>query len=193
MEKWALALIIVATVLVGAVVLKKLLQTWAASAYKRMLKNPLTACDIDAFVGYDRNPVSALKCVLAHKMQIGSRKASTEPIPLEAFESPHVPGLRVSRKKGENDTSNSTAATATTATTAIDIHKLIAESGEKTPIVIATIRMGFGHHRLAYSVSSWAIEAGHPAIFHDLLSIKSGTYVVCYVSLRCFATYERLR
>jgi len=33
--------------------------------------------------------------------------------------------------------------------------------------------MGFGHHRIAYSAASWAISAGHPTIFHDLLNIES--------------------
>jgi hypothetical protein len=46
-------------------------------------------------------------------------------------------------------------------------------NSDKKPIVIATIRMGFGHHRIAYSAASWAIKNGHPTIFHDLLNIHS--------------------
>ena len=173
MEKWALALLVVAAVIVAYYVIKTLLLTWAAAAYQRILKHPATACDIDAFVDSEnKNPVNALKCVLAHKMQIGNRKASSEPIPLETFDSPHVEGLRVSRKLG----SSNDGTTAPTASGVLNIEKLLAESS-KTPIVIATIRMGFGHHRLAYSVSSWAIQAGHPTIFHDLLSIQSGTFL----------------
>jgi len=160
METWALSLLILAAVIVGLLLLKIALHAWAAAAYRRILKNPLTECDIDAFVG-SNNPVSPLKVVLAHKIQIGNRQASSDPIPLEVVNSPHVEGLRVSRKLTSQ------------AADAISIDQLIQES-EKTPIVIATIRMGFGHHRLAYSAASWALQTGHPTVFHDLLSIESG-------------------
>ncbi|CAN0535166.1 unnamed protein product [Ectocarpus sp. 12 AP-2014] len=33
--------------------------------------------------------------------------------------------------------------------------------------------MGFGHHRIAYSASSWGLDAGMGTYFHDLLNIKS--------------------
>lgn len=173
METWALALLIVAAVVLTYLVAKTLVKVWARATYKRLLKQPQTEIDIDAFVGYDRNPVGAIKCVLVHKLQLGHRRASNKPIPIETIESTHVPGLRISRKRGST-TSTTGSDNATTTKAPVDVEKLIAES-EKTPIVIATIRMGFGHHRLAYSVSSWAIQSGHPTIFHDLLSIKSGT------------------
>jgi hypothetical protein len=55
----------------------------------------------------------------------------------------------------------------------------VKHSNFKTPIIILTTRMGFGHHRLAYSTASWAIHSGHPTIFHDFMGIKSST--VCFV------------
>jgi len=162
LQSWALALIIVAALIVGFWLLRTLVQIWAAAAYRKILQNPATECDIDVFVG-SKHPVSAVKCVLAQKIQIGSRQASSDAIPLQVASSPHVEGLRVSRKLVGNDNDS------------MSMEQLIQES-DKTPIVIATIRMGFGHHRLAYSAASWALQTGHPTIFHDLLSIESGTY-----------------
>jgi hypothetical protein len=150
--------------MVACYVMFKILQVWAAGAYKNILQNPSTDCDIDTFVGA-QNPVSALKVVLAHKIQIGSRLASSDAIPLEVISSPHVEGLRVCRKLSGSD--------------AVSVDQLLQES-DKKPIVIATIRMGFGHHRLAYSAASWALQTGHTTIFHDLLSIESGM-CVCYL------------
>lgn len=40
-------------------------------------------------------------------------------------------------------------------------------------LFVGTIRMGFGHHRIAYAASSWGIDAGMGTYFHDLLNIKS--------------------
>lgn len=40
-------------------------------------------------------------------------------------------------------------------------------------IFVGTIRMGFGHHRIAYAASSWGVDAGMGTYFHDLLNIKS--------------------
>jgi hypothetical protein len=183
MQTWALVLLVLASVFVGGLLLVRVVKAWAAAAYRRILRNPTTACDIDAFVGRN-NPVNAVKCALAHKIQIGSRVAGTVPIPLETTASQHVPGLRVSRRVVPNDTSTTSVQT---------LEQLLASSsssscnsgsnGGKKPIVICTIRMGFGHHRLAYSVSSWALAAGHPTIFHDLLNIQSGACVYQYLCI----------
>ena len=40
-------------------------------------------------------------------------------------------------------------------------------------LVVGTIRMGFGHQRIAYAASSWAVAAKKHVYFHDLLSIES--------------------
>ena len=161
-EPWQLALLIVACVLAAIVLSIVLLTIWAKGAYRRIKQRPPTHCDIDAFVGPD-NPVAATKVVLAHKIQLGNRKAGTDPIPLECFESTHVPGLKVTRKVGTGDVD------------AANVKALedVLKDSNKTPIVIATIRMGFGHHRLAYSAASWALQTGHPVLFHDLLNIQS--------------------
>jgi hypothetical protein len=162
-DPWALTLVIVGGTIVGLALLYFAFGLWAQSAYKSIKESLATKCDIDAFVGVD-NPVKSTKVVMAHKLQLGKREPSLEAIPLECFDSPHVPGLKVSRKSG-------TPASADIKNV-VPLEQILSES-RKTPIVIATIRMGFGHHRLAYSAASWALQSGHPTIFHDLLNISS--------------------
>ena len=159
MEAWQLASITVAGAFVAAFLLLQVLRAWAKSEYKSMLKNPPTECDIDSLTG---TKVSALKVTLAHKFRLGGRVAKLDPIPLETFASPHMPGLRVARNAG-------------TTSKAEDVKPLeeTLSASRDMPIVIATIRMGFGHHRIAYAACSWAMETGRTTIFHDLLNIES--------------------
>jgi hypothetical protein len=188
METWALALLIIAVVLVNLYALRRCIQLWARRAYRRMKQSPPSSCDIDAFVNIQTNPVNAVKCVLAHQLQIGRQfQGTSAPIPLEFQKSPHVPGLYVSRRRGSSAAPSSTEACPLTQVFA-NMNKN-ASPVEALPIVVCTIRMGFGHHRLAYSVSSWALSTGHPTIFHDLLSIDSRTCVAhsaCILLLRGF-------
>jgi len=147
----------------------KILQAWAYKEYERLCNDPKTECDIDAHVGApERNPLSALKVVAIQKAQLGFRKASLEPIPLECFPSPYIPGLHVSRRQGDSTGKNA----GDVKVESLDDFLKNVPTRKKT-IVVATIRMGFGHHRLAYSTVSWALGMGHPTIFHDLLNIKS--------------------
>jgi hypothetical protein len=163
LEPWALALVIIAGVVAFILLLVILMALWAQKAYEAIKSSPPTACDIDAFVGPD-NPVKYTKVVLAHKLRLGNREASLVPIPLECFDSPHVPGLKVSRKSGTPPKA--------TDKNVVPLEQILSESVEK-PIIIATIRMGFGHHRLAYSAASYALQTGRVTIFHDLLNIAS--------------------
>ncbi len=160
LEPWGLALIVIASIIVGFAIVYAAFVLWAQSAYVSIKEALNSACDIDTFVGGD-HPVKATKCVLAHKLRLGNREPSLEAIPLECFDSPHVTGLKVSRKSGtpaSQDNKN-----------VVPLEQILSES-RKTPIVIATIRMGFGHHRLSYSAASWALQSGHPTILHDLLN-----------------------
>jgi hypothetical protein len=176
MESWALILLIIAASIAFLVLLKVLIQLWARKKYQWLKQNPPSACDIDAFVNVERNPVSAVKCVAAHYLQVGSKfRSHAQAIPLQFQVSSHVPGLYFSSR------SPSKAEASTKAQSASDLSQLLSQVGKsdatKVPIVVCTIRMGFGHHRLAYSVSSWAMATGHPTIFHDLLNIDSRTYL----------------
>lgn len=169
MESWALALIIIGGVLLGLFILQQLFKAYTKSYYKWILTHPSTQCDIDAFVEPTASPIDTVKVWFIHKIQLGNRVASNKAIPLEIYESDHVPGLFVSRK----------LATKTSGTSYSDF---VAAQSQK-PIVVATIRMGFGHHRLAYSAASWALQTGRPTIFHDLLSIESGTFLLSHCEL----------
>jgi hypothetical protein len=213
MESWAWVLLIVAIVIVSFYTIKVLTQIWARSQYQYLKTHPATCCDIDTFVNVQRNPVNAVKCVLAHYMQVGSKFSTNRPaeppppLSLEFHSSPHVPGLYVSSHSRNasssisNSNNSSTPSSNTTGSpiesavvpaeaAAVDISQLLSNmttssssssSSTKLPIVVCTIRMGFGHHRLAYSVSSWAMSTGHPTIFHDLLNIDSRTSVQEYI------------
>ncbi|CAB9510881.1 expressed unknown protein [Seminavis robusta] len=170
-----IALTAVGGLLVGGFISYKALDMWAKAEYERLLNNPKTECDIDAHVGAPKqNPVSALKVVVAQKAQLGGRQASLEAIPLECFPSPYISGLNVTRREG----GEAPSAAGGKPVDPKDVQKLqdflksASDSGKK-PIVVATIRMGFGHHRLAYSTVSWALGQGYPTIFHDLLNISS--------------------
>jgi hypothetical protein len=163
LEPWHLALVIIGGIIGALGFLYIVLVLWAQGSYVSIKKSLGTALDIDAFVGGDY-PVKSVKCVLAHKLRLGNREPSLEAIPLECFDSPHVTGLKVSRKSGTPASADNK--------NVVPLDQILSES-RKTPIVIATIRMGFGHHRLAYSAASWALQSGHPTIFHDLLNITS--------------------
>ena len=153
---------------VGTFVPFKLAQFWAYREYQRLCNNPKTECDVDVHVT-EKNPVSALKVVAMYKAQLGNRKASESAIPLECFDSPFIDGLKVTCRQGEK--AESTGGPQKNIQSLNDFLKSC--NKKKKPIVVATIRMGFGHHRLAYSTVSWALGLGHPTIFHDLLNINS--------------------
>jgi hypothetical protein len=124
--------------------------------------------DMDAFC---TPPPSKAKVAAAHLLRLGSRKANTTtPIPLECYPSPHVEGLYVAAaagKSGQKDT--------------VPVEDLLPrrnnngtiDKRHKPTVVVATIRMGFGHHRLAYSACSWALSQNYTTIFHDLINIES--------------------
>ena len=76
-------------------------------------------------------------------------RGPTPVLELEDAESPFVPGLRVTSKVG-------------TRPGAVPFSPANA-------IVVGTIRMGFGHHRIAYAATSWALGAGKKTYFHDLV------------------------
>lgn len=39
-------------------------------------------------------------------------------------------------------------------------------------IVVGTVRMGYGHHRMAYALYTWAIAKGNKAFLHDILALN---------------------
>jgi hypothetical protein len=173
MFTWA-SLSLAVVLIGGGLALWKVASQWAEVAYDEMLNTPKTECDIDTFVNHNRNklnPCNKIKVAMAHKLRVGGRKARMTPIPLACVKSPHVKGLYVSRNA------------ATPAKESVELNELLprlTEDGRLDPsdtskktVIVATIRMGFGHHRLAYSACSWALGEGYTTIFHDLLNIES--------------------
>lgn len=169
LEGWQLALLILACLIVFIALVIISVTLWAKHSYFKMLRSDRSNCKIDDFVNnaMESNKVSFTKVVMGTKLTLGGRKPNTTtPIDLEVFDSPHVPGLKVTRKL--NSTTDDSDAT--------PLKDLLNEKKNKTkpPIVVATIRMGFGHHRLAYSTCSWALQKykDRVTIFHDLINIQ---------------------
>ena len=100
-----------------------------------MIKN--NAVSVDDFVGGPPDPASAFKSSLLNWFNVGSRVAKKEGYPLKTAASDKVPGLMVTSRN--ESVPQSTSVTA------------------KPPVVVGTIRMGFGHHRIAYAATSWGL------------------------------------
>ena len=125
-----------------------------ASKYKGMIAG--NRVDVDAYVSDPQPSVSSrAKCVLLNYLNVGSRMASTVALPLAEEASPYVEGLQVTSRAGTRDGSVPFA------------------PGKSGAIVVGTIRMGFGHHRIAYAAASHGVDSGRTTYFHDLLNIDS--------------------
>jgi hypothetical protein len=89
-------------------------------------------------------------------LKMALRGADVDPsrrIPLTWRPSPFVEGLRVF-ERGLGDGSD-------------------AYTPPGDGLVVGTVRMGFGHHRIAWSAYTWALAQGVTAYMHDLLAIES--------------------
>ena len=160
-----------------------LLSSWASSKYKSLKVSPPSQCDIDEFVNSTKtnnnNPPSTLKVVATSTIQLAGHQARTDHvIPLECTPSPHVDGLWVSRLAGSSDDDEDVVVKPVeellpTKTRSGRRRSTSASSNKQPTVVVATLRMGFGHHRLAYSSASWCLQNGYTTIFHDFLNIDS--------------------
>ncbi len=83
----------------------------------------------------------------------GVRADTRRSIPLTWDDSPFVPGLRV-------------------ISDASDEAPRRAVEGDR-PVVVGTVRMGFGHHRIAYAAYTWALAQGGTPYMHDVLAVRS--------------------
>lgn len=179
-EAWSDVLVILAIIIGSIFLLKTLVTLYAKKTYYSWLSNPSTPLDVDAFVDTATNPPKYFKIWFMQKMSVGDRKPSNETVKLGSAESPHVKGLQV--------TERSEARTGSKNQPSADLVELglmeKTEDGTSKPLVIGTIRMGFGHHRIAYAACSWALNAdedlklsgsdsGRSTYFHDLLNIDS--------------------
>jgi len=166
----------VAILAVAIAIAYQFLKSWGETAYDFYKNDPPSNCDIDSFVTtseYNSNPPNKLKVAFVHKVQCRGMKGRvprTTPVELVCTKSPHVEGLYVSRQAASEGGTPASEPT-------VPIEKVLetkqAGHEDKPPVIVATIRMGFGHHRIAYSACSWAMAQGHTTIFHDFLNIES--------------------
>ncbi|CAK0797021.1 unnamed protein product, partial [Prorocentrum cordatum] len=101
------------------------------------------------------------KAVVMNRWFVGGHVPSSVPLPLAQKESPFVRGLRVTSRLAQ--AAADADAAAPQALTAWPANS----------VVVGTIRMGFGHHRIAYAATSWGLKRGAPTYFHDFLAIDS--------------------
>mmetsp|Transcript_14237 Transcript_14237/g.25846 ORF Transcript_14237/g.25846 Transcript_14237/m.25846 type:complete len:520 (-) Transcript_14237:2388-3947(-) len=154
MEPWAVVLLVLACIVVGVYLVWLLVsRVWAPRAYRTMIKDNVVS--VDDFVGSTPSGQSCVKVLTLQHFSCGSRKPSMQGLPLVAAESDKVPGLYVTKRADSP--------------TAPPLRESV------PPLVIGTIRMGFGHHRIAYAASSWGLNASkdRKTYFHDFLNIDS--------------------
>lgn len=147
---------IVSIVSLTSIVLYQLALSHAKCLYKKYNTNPETPLDVDSFVDA---PPNYIKIALFQSMSLGSRVPSSTAVPLMSVESPDVAGLQVTKKANTTD----------------GAEVLEIDNDNESPVVVGTIRMGFGHHRIAYATCSWALDDENTTTtyFHDLLNIES--------------------
>jgi len=98
---------------------------------------------------------SKFQLLFTYWMSAGGHKVRKEPVPLGEENSSFMEGLKVVVKEG---TKNSAP------------HKKTSDC-----VVVGTIRMGFGHHRIAYAACSWSLKGSgnNDTYFHDFLNIDT--------------------
>ena len=144
------------------------------AAYARLIKCANLA--IDDIHGKP-DWLSKLKVVCVYYINVGSMVPATAPLPLAEEASPHVPGLMTTWREGANKAATS----------------LQPQGG----VVVGTIRMGYGHHRIAYATTSWALgmdkktcaprlRGGAAAGRRErvLSGLRAGTSTTCSTSTR---------
>ena len=153
LQPWAIALLSIVIPITSIYLLWRFILLLAPGWYRSMIKD--NSISVDDFVGGPPEPTSAFKSWLLNRFNVGSRVAKRDGYPLKTEDSDKVPGLKVtSRNESGTDLS----------------------SKAKPPVVVGTIRMGFGHHRIAYAATSWGLggdTGDRETWFHDFLNIES--------------------
>mmetsp|Transcript_6054 Transcript_6054/g.10931 ORF Transcript_6054/g.10931 Transcript_6054/m.10931 type:complete len:598 (-) Transcript_6054:264-2057(-) len=150
------------------------LVSFLASSYGRYTAR--NAIDVDAYCGNQPNFFTRAYVAFAHRLTShaisreaaeasGNSSKFEEGLPLRADPSPHLEGLLVTSGRKADEDGNETLSLPT--------WPRVRTRPESLPVIIGTIRMGFGHHRIAYSAASWAASSGGPAYFHDLFAVES--------------------
>jgi hypothetical protein len=159
MKGWQIALVVLACVAAFIWIAWQFALWWAGRAYARMIKE--NVIEVDEFVGGPPSSKSALKCLFYNWVSLHGHRASSVAVDLRAQDSDKVPGLKVTSRSDLKKNNINVSSTPTGST-----------PQPPPPLVVGTIRMGFGHHRIAYAAASWGIPLGE-TYFHDLLNIES--------------------
>lgn len=173
----------------GVVVTVMLVKMYLKNKYDKLHNQLLEEQDMDMDSFCTAAPDKA-KVALLHIMRMGSKEPSNTPIPLECSLSKHVKGLYVAKATNDGKSSDD----------CIPIEELMPrrtsdgsiDKRSKQTLVVATIRMGFGHHRLAYSACSWALSKNYNTIFHDLINIESPEASLIHSVDALYSKFSRL-
>jgi len=109
-----------------------------ANHYDKMVED--NAINVDEYTCHRPNFYERAKVALMHGLSTGSHRRSARGIPIGVRDSHTVKGLKTTwaLQGGKGGAP-------------LDV-------SSKKAVVVGTIRMGFGHHRIAYSTASWALE-----------------------------------
>lgn len=138
---------------------------WTRQKY-RQIRKMTPSPHLDKYMDSENPPFGEkLQSVLLQITTKVTRTIHRQPYSIVAEDHRYIPGLKRTRaaKKGESATKSDKS---------------------RSPLVIGTIRMGFGHHRIAYSVASYALQntsrtddddgclaATRDVYFHDVATI----------------------
>ena len=111
---------------------------------------------VDEWTHSSPSTMEMVQAVIAFKLASRYNK-SDKAYSIATRESSNVKGLLTTRRAPEGESPKS--------------------DNTKPPLVIGTIRMGFGHQRIAHGVASWALDAcqqdDRDVYFHDIVNINS--------------------
>jgi len=137
----------------------------APSWYEKKIRG--NTLEADEFMNLKPSRWEALQFLLLNRFSVGKhKKDTTKAYELALDDSEHVTGLKISRRSNSDDDQESGKIMSVPPSM----------SSSPSPIVIGTIRMGFGHHRIAYATCSWSMaeaSENRETVFHDLLNVKS--------------------
>lgn len=129
---------------------------WAKREYRRIIVSQNV--QVDEWTNSSPNAIETVQAVLAYKVA-SMYNGTKEAYPIVAQDSKHVEGLQTTRRAKQDD------------------DPVKQSSKTKPPLIIGSIRMGFGHQRIAYGVASWALDAckqdGRDVYLHDIVNVNS--------------------
>jgi len=144
-----------------------------ASVYVReeygRLASIIASLDIDGFTGEGPPSLSRQAQVVLTDLVTGASAFEVTNITrdLEWMPSASMEGLRVTKAYKSESSSEGEKGF-------FNKNKLMSKVNGKKAIIVGTIRMGFGHHRIAYAACSWALATKkYEVYFHDLLAVDA--------------------